>query len=394
MDTLDRRSASIERPSAHGAAVLISTCLMIYYSSMPAILGRAADSLQLQEQQLGLLGGAFAIAVALASLTSAWTIRRYNWRTQVRVGAGLAAVAYLIPLWLPGFGVLVACHFAAGLFAGLGYSVTIACLGDSREPARNYALVFLAHTLTASAITALLPRLAIGPHGFDYALQLLAGMALAGLVLANWLPRCGRPDRAARGGRLPAPPAGVLPALVVILLIYIGDGAVWAFAERIGIHGGWDAARVGSAVAASLLMGALGSAMAGLLATRWGYALPMTVVVAASVLSVILLQLTDSFLLFAAALAINGWAWNFGAAYRMGLVAELDTSGRYTPLISTTQTLGASLGPMAAGALVFDDSFLYVYMLASACWCAALGLFLALLYRRGMRRAAEFGAIL
>ena len=52
----------------------------------------------------------------------------------------------------------------------------------------------------------------------------------------------------------------------------------------------------------------------------------------------------------------------------MGLVAELDTSGRFTPLIAGTQTLGSCVGPVVAGLLVFNGSYLYVYLLASILW--------------------------
>ena len=50
--------------------MLTAVCLMVYYSSMPIISGRAAESLGLVEAELGYLGGAFAAGVTIASFAS------------------------------------------------------------------------------------------------------------------------------------------------------------------------------------------------------------------------------------------------------------------------------------------------------------------------------------
>ena len=66
----------------------------------------------------------------------------------------------------------------------------------------------------------------------------------------------------------------------------------------------------------------------------------------------------------------------------MGLVAELDSSGRFTPMISGMQTLGGAIGPAVAGLLVINGVFFYVYLFVCSLWLLALLLFVAVLRHR------------
>ena len=60
----------------------------------------------------------------------------------------------------------------------------------------------------------------------------------------------------------------------------------------------------------------------------------------------------------------------------MGLVAELDVTGRFTVLVPAMQTLGNTIGPASAGLLIESGGFNYAYYFASAGWVIALALYL------------------
>ena len=72
-----------------------AVCLMVYYSSMPIILGRAAESLGYGETELGYIGGAFAGGVTIASFASIALVRRLPWRPLVTI-AGLSGGAFFL----------------------------------------------------------------------------------------------------------------------------------------------------------------------------------------------------------------------------------------------------------------------------------------------------------
>ena len=59
----------------------------------------------------------------------------------------------------------------------------------------------------------------------------------------------------------------------------------------------------------------------------------------------------------------------------MGLVATLDRSGRFTPLITGMQLLGTTAGTGLAGMMVVAGDFKWVYLFASALWVLGLIIF-------------------
>ena len=163
----------------------------------------------------------------------------------------------------------------------------------------------------------------------------------------------------------------VILGLVAIILVFTGDSGVWVFLERIGAeHHSREFG--GTLVSINLAAGAVGSLTAAWLGERWGYLWPMLIAILLSQVSLLLFlprELGPSLII---ASFVNGWAWNFGAAYRMALVARLDTSGRYTVLIPSTQTLGNTLGPALTGYILVSWGYDTAFLLIACLWLAAL----------------------
>jgi predicted MFS family arabinose efflux permease len=367
--------AEFDTPAAKLSAMLTAVCLMVYYSSMPIILGRAAESLGLVESQLGYLGAAFAAGVTIASFACIILVRRLPWRPLVLISSLGAAFSFVMPQWFSGFTPLILFHVLAGLCCGVGYSVAIACLGHGSNPTRSYALCFVLQTLAGIAVSYSLPRFTDADNSYNQALMLLAAFAIVAGLVGQYLPRCSPRSGARVDGVASAFPLAIFSALFVIFLIYAGDGAVWAFAERIAIHGGLTPEQAGAGVAWSLFAGTIGSLTAAFMGNRWGFTPPMCIAVLASVVSVVCLQYLDGHIAFMFAIALNGWAWNFGSGFRMGLVATLDRSGRFTPLITGMQLLGTTAGTGLAGIMVVAGDFKWVYLFASALWVLGLIIF-------------------
>jgi predicted MFS family arabinose efflux permease len=359
------------------SALLTAAALMVYYSSMPIILGRAAESLGLTEAQLGYLGGAFAAGVTIASFASIVLVRRLPWRPLVLFSSLAAALAFLAPLWAHGFNSLLVFHVLAGLSCGVGYSVAIACIGHGPNPTRDYALCFVLQTLVGITVSYSLPRFTEPENSYNQTLVVLAIFASLAAIIGQRFPRHSPALSEGVAVAARALPLAVFSALFVIFLVYAGDGAVWAFAERIAVLGGLTPEQAGAGVGWSLFAGTIGSLSAAVIGTRWGFIKPMFIAILASVVSVIWLQYQHSALGFILAIALNGWAWNFGSGFRMGLVATLDRSGRFTPLITGMQLLGTTAGTGLAGMMVIDGDFRWVYLFASALWVLGMIIFAA-----------------
>ncbi len=123
-----------------------------------------------------------------------------------------------------------------------------------------------------------------------------------------------------------------------------------------------------------ILASGLGSLIAALMDIRSGYTKPMVIAlgIAVTILSMGVFQLWPEQVSLILAFCLVGGAWNFAAAYGMGLTAKLDSSGKYTPLIAAMQIIGSVAGITIVGSLAVGGSHVLPYMLACVVWILAL----------------------
>jgi predicted MFS family arabinose efflux permease len=370
---------SVNSAAARFAAVATNVVCISYYNIMPLVLGGAADSHGIAEGQLGFAAAAFMGGLALINFTGFAWIRRFDWRLLVLGGNALAALAFLAPTAAFSYPPWVACNLLAGLATGVSYGVSIASLGDTADPERNFALAYAAQTFVSAGMIFALPRLPLGFDLFTLGQGAAAAMMLAGLLPAFLLPRQGT-----KGGHAPAansrrvvmPRAALTMALFVLLLNVMAEGAIWAFVERIAVSGNLTTEFAATVMAFSFFASGAGSIIAATIATRFGSIKPFIAAVCMSIASVWVLWLGKGQAMFFAGIMLFALAWNLGSPYRMALATRADASGRFATFVPAMQTLGAALGPAAAGLLVINGSFVLVYAMCTVAWLATIVLFL------------------
>ena len=360
------------------AVVLVTVAFTLFYGLMPIILGNAADSLSLTERQIGFLASFFMSGQTLGFFSGVFWVRRYDWRVLI-MGAGVVMVLGFFFASESTDYVLLSLSFSiAGIASAVGYGVTIACLGDTDEPDRWYAWAWFAQAVVGSALAYFLPRLSFVGQDFHASMLFLIGVIIVLMPLVILMPSRGVKDGRTKndaGQRLHAPFGALLAGLLVIILVFVAESGLWAFLDRIAVAGGFDRKFAGNAIAASFIGAACGSFVAGIIGTRFGRLIPMGISIFASIGAAILFYVSRSPMSFLVAAVVYGLAWNLGAPYRMALVADADTSGRYSTLIPGMQAIGSVIGPGMAGLLVIGGSFAYVYVMSSIAWLVALVLF-------------------
>ncbi|MFI4891097.1 MAG: MFS transporter [Steroidobacterales bacterium] len=365
-------------PSQLVAAVLLGGTCVLYYQIVPIALGAMVDQLHFPETRIGLVYGVYGLFISLSCLASVRFVRKLDWRITTATGSVVAALAFVGCLWSREYGAMLGFHALAGVGCGLAYGPVLACLGDTHMPARSYALVFLSQVAQGAVLVEIVPRYFSPGILLAGTFKTMIGCCVACIALSLMMPRAGR--RRARGPVTQRIRAGgrlrifALPiAFSAMFLIFAGDSAIWAYMERIVAAAGHPPAFAGTALMVSLIAGAVGSLAASWVGMRLGFLLPMIVAVALSIASVAMLQLSPLATAIVVAIAINGWAWNFGSAYRMAVVALLDATGRWPAAIPAAQLLGGSFGAATGGFLVSGKGFLGLYIYASCLWLAALG---------------------
>ena len=228
---------------------------------------------------------------------------------------------------------------------------------------------------------------AVASYGLGGILIPLGAVTLLIAPLVRWLPSASsrQHDVSAAGAS-----AGVGPALLAlsILLIWcIGLGGIYAFEERIGVAGGLEQTRVGSALAVAVAIGFLGAMAASWVADRWGRILPVSVALLAQVGAIALLQGELSWIEFAVSASVFHFFWNFTGPYLMGMVASSDATGRIAVLMPAAQTGGFAAGTALAGNLMAEGSLLAANGVAIAGCLIALVVFVPAALAASRRQA-------
>ena len=369
----EKKQVDVNSIKVRFVAILISICTMMYFINMPLMIGLAVKDLSLVQSQIWLLGGVFLGGVALAAALSILFIRIAHWQRLIIISGFMGVLAFLLPVFISAFTVLLICQALAGFFVGIGYAVAIACLGDTANPTRNYALALTAQTATVAIVSYFLPQLVMRGTTFNELLMVVAGLSFVSILLGTMMPRNGK-RASLKSAMIVQSPVAVFITLFVLLLIFVGGSSVRNSIEPIASRLDFAATEGGGVMIILILASGLGSLIAALMDVRSGYTKPMAIALgmAVTVLAMGVFQLWPEQVSLILAFCLVGGAWNFAAAYGMGLTAKLDSSGKYTPLIATMQIIGSVAGITIVGSLAVGGSHVLPYMLACVVWVLAL----------------------
>ena len=297
--------------SSRIAAITINVICISYYNIMPLVLGGAAESRGVVENHLGFAAAAFMGGLALINFAGFAWLRRYDWRLLVVGGNVVATVAFALPVvhfsvdfWILG-------NFLAGAATGVSYGVSIACLGDTREPERNFALAYAAQTFLSAGLIFMLPRIDIGYDLFVVGQGITAVLMASGIALIFVLPRHGTKSgivapKTSTGNSGPMQ-AVLIMALLVLMLNVMAEGAIWAFIERIAVADGLTTGFAATAMAFSFFASGIGSIAAATMGRRFGSVRPFIVAITLSISSVWVLWIGGTEKIFFAGVPGGDW---------------------------------------------------------------------------------------
>ena len=365
--TTDRKTTRV--------AIAIGSLMFTYWLILPVALGAYADLYGFVESELGYIASSYSMGIFITTLLSALWINRVGHILQIISGSLVTSIGFLALYLLPATEVsVIAVHFLTSIGLGITYAVVMILLADSADPTRAYALLFFTQVILGVVGNTLLTRWL----NLDNTLPVIYLFMSAIGILCAQLGRCTvrlRGSQIRSGTTLSTfafrPSLPIALGLASILLVFTGDAGVWVFLERIG-SSILDRELGGNLVSINLLAGAMGSLTAAVVSNKMGYLVPMIIAIALSIISIAILNLASAPLLLLTGSFINGWAWNFGAAYRMALVSELDRDRQFVALIPAMQTLGNALGPLLVGSIIVWSSFTAAYWMVATLWILAM----------------------
>jgi predicted MFS family arabinose efflux permease len=332
------------------AFVVAYTC----ENALPLLLGSLIDGVGLDEVGAGLLGSLELGGLAIASLFLAPRVDRMSRRRLAILGAIAACAGHGLSALAGSFPVLVLARIVAGLGEGAAIAAANSAAASSRDPDRLFAQATVLAGLAAAASLVLLPY-AIEPWGHRGGFGAIVAISILCIPLLFWLPSITQSAEAPRA--LPGRRLLGITALASMFLFSVGQGAIWAFSERIGISIGFSREEVGLALGVTTLAGLAGGVIAAVLGTRGGRPLLLALGLGANVVATWMVVVAGSSGLYLAGLLAWGIAFYFALPYLLGTAAALDPLGRWTAAAAGISAVGVAIGPGVAGLMVSGSGY-------------------------------------
>lgn len=331
------------------------------FEALPFVVGALVDGVGLDAAQAGLIGSLEIGGMAASALLLAPRVSRWSLRSLALLCSCGAATAHALSALAGDFAALAGLRLLAG-----------ALIASSVDPDRLAARVELLMGLGAAALLLALPRVvALGAQRGAFAAMAL--VALAATPLLARVPHAPAPAALAEPGALGS--RGALSILACGFLLAAGEGAIWAFVERIGLHAGVAPASIGALLAASTLVGLLGAGLAVALGTRFGRRLPLLAGIATQALACWLVSHAARPGPYIAGVLGYALSFFFVQPYLIGTAAVFDPRGRVAAAYAGAALLGAGFGPAVGGLWVGWASYPALgWQLAAASLAAMLAI--------------------
>jgi predicted MFS family arabinose efflux permease len=346
----------------------------------PMVVGAMVDLLGLTERQAGIVASVELVGLTLGILAMLPVMSSAP-RTALALFAVAAITgANLLTCFVSSFTWLLPTRFLSGIGAAAAFCLYLNMASSDEQPEHVFAIVN-AISITYSGILTLLAPYLLHAGGLPGLLLTLCLMTLLALLTIPWVIRYG-PQSYGPHSSWPTPisgftslPSRVMLLLAMMLLLYAGHGAIWAYQERIGVAAGLDEHAVGKWLGLSMLIwGVGGSLLARFMSMSIGRMWPQVISLGASCLAVLLLVYGSTPAAFAISCGLIAFSWFYGLPYQMGLLAARDPKGRAALAGVMMSTGGMALGPAIAALLLVGRAHWPIGVFAGFCYLLALAI--------------------
>ena len=350
---------------------------------MPMIVGGLIDSYGFTEQQAANIASLEGLGLVFASVFAAIWIRKFSWVRALSFAFLLYAVLNVVSANFDEYSPLLVTRFLTGLAGGNLFAVTVAALGDNREPDRAFGLAQAVQGAMMLAAFSAAPYL-IQAWSVSALYYMLAAASILVMLTLFRFPAQGmnRAASAASNGQGRNNTPLIWLGLIASIVFFVNVFGFWAFVERIGQAAELPANTIGLALGISQVMTIVGALAAALASDRYGRYLPLLIVLIGQSMALFALIGKFGSVTFFVSMGAFQALFVVAVSYQMGAIAKLDIKGRYLVMMTAAQGLGAAIGPAVAAAMIREGNDYSGIMLMAALLCLiSTLLFLFVVYR-------------
>ena len=346
----------------------------------PIVVGGLVDTNGWTERDAGLLVSTEMAVMAWSGLAGLLWLNRLSWKTVSVVAIGLLLGGNVASIFTyQSSEALLISRVFAGAGAGTLTALAYASLARSERPHRNYGLYSMSQMGMAMIFLTVLPvlltgrsteeagitgsllnwlgiPLGLGMSAFYITMAALGTIAL--LLSLIWFPQ--RPTTVDTViARRSSINSWILPGtmLVAIVVLMMSQQSFWTYSERIGVNAGLNRSSVGSVLALGALAGFIGAGAATLIGNKISRPAVILMIFAVHIVSLASFLLTLNIYLFALGILLHKFSWNFTIPYQLGMLAEIEKTGKAAVLSTVVTSFGISAGAGFAALVVGDFGY-------------------------------------
>ncbi len=333
---------------------VLTTAGVLYANVGPLIVSGLTLQAEFTRETAGYVFAANMYGSAVGGFVIILLVERVRWKPAAFALLALIVAVDLASAWTDRSTALLTLRFCHGLAGGALIGVGMSVVARMTSPEKTFAILILIQLLLGGTGVAVLTPL-LEDAGVRVVWLSLVGFSGLALLL---LPLLGDYPMPARSqGSTAAAPTHRAPLLVIILamsalfLYQAGEMAAFAYMIELGNHYLFDVGFLSVTIAMSLWVGAPAALLVAWWSTRSGRLRPVVVGVVGTGFVVALL-LVPAPAAFVVANVGFGVFFSISIPYLLGLVSEMDDTGRMAALGGFVNSLGLATGPALAATLV------------------------------------------
>ena len=347
----------------------------------PFIVGGAIDFLGFSAARAGHLAAVEMAGFALGSFTASLRIHVWNRQWVGAIGAILVIGGNLLSCFLTTYEPLLVTRTISGLGSAFALSVFSSTAAATPNPVRTFGIVN-STSIGGSGVLIWIAGYIIAAWGLPGIFLSIVGLTIVFSIGIFTLPARVDTTIDLERATMYEPVVskfqakiGIPMCLGLMLFMFIGQYAIWAYQERIGVGIGMESQEIGFWIGAGrLIFGTAASLLASYIGLRIGRIWPQVISITGCIFGVSIVVFGTTPFTFAFGSTLLTTAMFYGLAYQQGLLSGFDRKGRANVAGDMMGTIGMALGPLMVSFLVAEGGYQVVGWLSSGILLIALAL--------------------
>ena len=376
---------------AAGALGLLATAVA---AILPVLVGVWQKQAGLQADQAGFVAAMELFAQVAGTGAFLWASPRWALRTIAVLGLAVMVVGNIATAVSVDFASLMAARAIGGTGGGVIRALCMMSLAKASSPGRAFAVYAGAQVGLAAVTTAFISHL-IEMYGVRSPFLVLTLASVLGFALCPLLSRHAplSPSALRQRNLTPFPRAAIL-AIIALFIFFGGQGALWTYLAPIGAYRSIPAAGVTEGLTLLNFAGLAGALGVGAMAYRVNPRIALLALLATEILSIVGLFHVHSSAGFIASAGVFYFSWCASFPFQFTVIAQSDSSGRASAVVSAADGLGLAGGAALASAALPTLGLEYAGWFCAAASVVGITLYQwsAMLSKLPSRRVRQPGA--